>query len=121
MTDAVAALLNPIVGEVDADLDLISQRLAMSRRSLQQVLNSEGASFRDILLGVRIGRAKDLIADGTHALSEVALSVGYSDQAHFTRAFKTATGSTPKEFQQSIFAPGRARGSDDLNGGASAP
>ena len=33
-------------------------------------------------------------------IAQVALSVGYSDQAHFTRAFKTLTGLTPQEFRR---------------------
>ena len=33
-------------------------------------------------------------------IAEVALSVGYSDQAHFTRAFKVLTGLTPQEFRR---------------------
>ena len=37
---------------------------------------------------------------GDAAIAQVALSVGYSDQAHFTRAFKTMTGLTPQEFRR---------------------
>lgn len=100
VTDTVAALLWPIVGSVDIDLDLIASKLNVSRRTLQQQLNAEGSSFRDIALDVRIRRAKELIRAGRESISQVALAVGYSDQAHFTRAFRGVTGLTPQGFRQ---------------------
>jgi AraC-like DNA-binding protein len=100
MTDTVAALLGPIVGNAEIDLDVIAGKLNISRRTLQQRLSAEGASFRDISLGVRINRAKEMILNGQAPIAEVALSVGYSDQPHFQRAFKVMTGLTPQEFRR---------------------
>jgi AraC-like DNA-binding protein len=99
--DAVAAMLMPAVGEAEIDLDVIAQRLAVSRRTLQQRLSSEGTSFRDIALGLRMSRAKQLMVQDDATIAQVALAVGYSDQAHFTRAFKISTGMTPREFRRS--------------------
>ncbi len=53
LTDTVAALLAPIVGNAEIDLDLVAAKLNVSRRTLQQRLSAEGSSFRDISLGVR--------------------------------------------------------------------
>src|SRR5690606_34431737 len=100
MSDTVAALIAPAVGDAGIDLDAIAARLALSRRTLQQRLNAEGASFRDISLRVRIGRAKAMIEADEAPIAQVAVAVGYSDQAHFTRAFKLITGRTPQEFRQ---------------------
>lgn len=100
MTETVAALLAPVVGNAEVDLDVIAARLNVSRRTLQQRLGAEGRSFRDISLEVRIGRARRLIAGGGSTIAEVALAVGYSDQAHFTRAFKAQTGQTPDQFRR---------------------
>lgn len=100
VTDTVAALLWPIVGSDYVDLDVIASRLNVSRRTLQQQLNAEGSSFRDIALDVRMRRAKDLIRTGQDSMAQVALAVGYSDQAHFTRAFRGVTGVTPQAFRQ---------------------
>lgn len=104
MTETVAALLAPVVGNAEADLDVIARRLNVSRRTLQQRLSAEGGSFRDISLRVRIGRARRLIVEPGSTIAEVALAVGYSDQAHFTRAFKTLTGLTPQEYRRQTAA-----------------
>lgn len=100
MTDTVAALLAPVIGATELDLDAVAGKLKVSRRSLQQHLNAEGTSFRDISLGVRIRQAQRLILASREPMAQVALAVGYSDQAHFTRAFKMLTGSTPDEFRR---------------------
>lgn len=108
MTETVAALLAPAIGNAEVDLDVIAGRLKVSRRTLQQRLSAEGASFRDISLRARVGRARQLIAASNSPMAEVALAVGYSDQAHFTRAFKTLTGLTPQEFRRVTAAGARA-------------
>ncbi|HGW6178674.1 TPA: helix-turn-helix domain-containing protein [Enterococcus faecalis] len=35
-------------------------------------------------------------------ISEVALSLGFSDASHFSRTFKKITGTTPKEYKMSV-------------------
>ena len=80
--------------------EMIAGKLNLSRRSLQLKLNDEGSSFRNIALGVRMKRAKERMLASGDSIAQVALAVGYSDQAHFHRAFKAATGVTPQEFRR---------------------
>lgn len=47
------------------------------------------------LLGRRIERAKDLLADPRVPLADVALAVGFAAQPQFTTAFRRVTGTTP--------------------------
>jgi AraC-like DNA-binding protein len=49
------------------------------------------------LEGVRVRRARELLDRGA-SLVEVALSVGYPDQPHFTRRFKRLVGITPGQY-----------------------
>jgi AraC family transcriptional regulator len=49
----------------------------------------------------RIEMAQQLMLSSTHSLSEIALSCGMSDQAHFTRAFRRVVGETPNRWRQS--------------------
>jgi len=43
---------------------------------------------------------KALLTTG-HGVARIAAEQGFSDQAHFTRAFKRATGMTPAAFRRS--------------------
>jgi AraC family transcriptional regulator len=49
----------------------------------------------------RIETAQRLMLTTTESLSEIALSCGMSDQAHFTRAFRRIVGETPNRWRQS--------------------
>lgn len=42
-----------------------------------------------------IERAKELLATTRMPLAEIAIATGFFDQAHFTRAYRKATGTTP--------------------------
>ncbi len=48
---------------------------------------------------VRIERAKDMLRSTDLPIAEIALSCGYSSQAHFTSNFKKAVGVTPRLFR----------------------
>lgn len=48
---------------------------------------------------VRINKAKELLADSSFSIMEIALMVGYSSNATLTRAFHSLTGMTPKDYR----------------------
>ena len=52
----------------------------------------------------RIMWAKSLLADTALPLAQVALECGFSDQAHFTKAFVKASGITPAKWRRQICA-----------------
>lgn len=61
--------------------------------------NTVGVTPHQFVLQSRIERAKRLIRTAPYLnLTEIGLSVGFFDQAHFTKSFKRATGTTPKNF-----------------------
>ncbi len=54
------------------------------------------------LLQVRIERAKQLLSQGM-SIAQVAYEVGFADQSHLTRRFKSLTGITPKQYTTGHF------------------
>jgi AraC family transcriptional regulator len=51
------------------------------------------------VLQERIHEAQRKLAEGRMSISELALNLGFSDQSHFSRAFRKMTGTTPKRYQ----------------------
>jgi AraC family transcriptional regulator len=51
---------------------------------------------------LRVERASVLLRDSRISLAEIAQSVGFSDQSHFTRIFKRHVGITPGAFRSSL-------------------
>lgn len=56
---------------------------------------STGMGAHRYQMEVRLGRAKGLLGGGQLSISEIATETGFADQAHFTRAFRQLTGTTP--------------------------
>jgi AraC family transcriptional regulator len=58
-----------------------------------------GLRPHEYLLKRRILRAEELLRDSTTTIVEIALTVGFQTQAHFTTVFKRFVGSTPRHWR----------------------
>jgi len=65
----------------------------------KQFRATTGIRPHDFVLRKRIERAQQLLAATSDALVDVALSVGFQTQAHFTTVFKKITGTTPYQWR----------------------
>jgi AraC-like DNA-binding protein len=61
-----------------------------------------GLPPHEYLLRRRIERAQEMLTEGRTSLVEVALSVGFQTQSHFTSVFKRFVGQPPRAWRQSI-------------------
>ena len=61
---------------------------------------SVGSAPYSWFLNRRIERAKELLRRNTLPLCQIALSVGFSSQSHFTEAFRRRTCTSPARWQQ---------------------
>lgn len=50
----------------------------------------------------RIERAKILLAERRHSVTEIGLTLGYSETSSFTAAFRKVTGTTPSSYHRSL-------------------
>ncbi|MFD3436401.1 helix-turn-helix domain-containing protein [Streptomyces sp. NPDC058685] len=72
------------------------------------VRRGAGCSPKDYLLGIRLGRAKELLVATELPVAAVARRVGYEDPAYFSRLFTRRVGTAPVRFraQQGRAVPG---------------
>lgn len=61
-----------------------------------------GLTPHRMVLNMRIERAKMLLATNALPMAELALALGFSDQAHFITTFRKAVGLTPAAFRATI-------------------
>lgn len=80
--------------------DEVAKRLAMSARTLKRRLAEHGTTFTALLEEARTRRAITLLADVRRGVEAVALDLGYSDAANFSRAFKRWTNESPGRFRK---------------------
>jgi AraC-like DNA-binding protein len=75
--------------------------LGLHVRTLERRLDAWGVPYKALLDQVRWTRALELLRTGQSSMIDVALRLGYSDNAHFTRAFRRWTGMSPRQYANS--------------------
>jgi AraC family transcriptional regulator len=79
----------------------LAQAVGLSRMYFAaQFRKATGMRPHEYILWRRINRAKELLATTDSSIVEVALTVGFNTQAHFTAVFKRFAGSTPHSWRQ---------------------
>jgi len=61
-----------------------------------------GLTFTDYLSRVRVERAKILLLNPNHRISEVAYAVGFGSLTHFNRVFRKLVGQSPTIYREKI-------------------
>jgi AraC-like DNA-binding protein len=73
--------------------------VGMSVRTLQRRLAQAGASYHMLIAQARFATAAAVLERTDAKILELALDLGYSDHANFTRAFRRWAGCAPREYR----------------------
>lgn len=83
----------------------VATYLGYSERQTYQIFKDTfGVSLKTYCLLERFGFALTLLSSFSPSISEVALTLGYYDQAHFNHAFKRISGITPMDYLNKYLA-----------------
>ena len=85
------------VGEGLPPLPELAAMLNIAPRTLNRYLEREGTSFRRLAGRIQHELARERLDSGM-SITEVAYSLGFSDPANFTRAFRDREGLPPRAF-----------------------
>jgi transcriptional regulator GlxA family with amidase domain len=115
-----AARIRDAVEQIERDHSLlrvtdVAALLRIDIRTLQRLFRRHvGVSPKWVVRRFRLHEAAELLRSvNPPSLADLALSLGYADQAHFARDFKLATGKTPR----ALTATGRVVADVDVTGG----
>ena len=96
VTDYLAAHLAE-----DIPLQILSDLVKLSRSYFSRAFKvSTGLAPHQWLLQARISKAKQLLLQTDRPLAQIAIDVGFADQAHFTRTFRREAGESPGAWQR---------------------
>lgn len=99
-TDAVHRYVNDHIYE-KITLEQLSDHLNMNKyyfaRKFRQVFNTSAMQY---VLSVKLQFAQKLLNDPEQSISSISHSLGFSDQAHFSRTFRKHFGISPTSYQK---------------------
>ncbi|WP_417520124.1 helix-turn-helix domain-containing protein [Minwuia sp.] len=82
---------------------MLARELGLSERYIQKMFAERGETLSGVIRARRIATAQRRLIDPTRSglsVASIAFSVGFSDPAHFSRAFRSITGASPSEFRR---------------------
>ena len=100
LVGALRALLKSFSRDRPLQLSSVAELTGCSARSLQRELHRAGVSYTVLTQEARFLAAVKLLADTDSTVTDVAYELGYSDPAHFSRAFQRNAGASPRAFRE---------------------
>ena len=86
-------------------LEEVAHTMRISPTYLSRVFKREtGSSMVDFLNRIRIEKSKELLADESIRLIEVALQSGFESQSYFNRIFKQVCDVTPQQYRKQLMS-----------------
>jgi AraC-like DNA-binding protein len=82
-----------------ARIRVVAETMGTSVRTLQRRLRAIGLTYSEVVRRARRSAAQKMLRDRGAGIGEIARALGYSHPGHFTRAFGSWTGSTPRDFR----------------------
>ncbi|WP_179400732.1 AraC family transcriptional regulator [Burkholderia guangdongensis] len=83
----------------------LANALNVSVRTLHRQLEEEGTSLQALKDAVRREQALEQLSRTAQPIKQIALSIGFSSEKTFARAFRQWTGESPSEYRQRSSAP----------------
>lgn len=81
-------------------MEQLADWMCMSPRTLQRRLQESGYTYRLLLQEIKLKMALEMLETRRCGLSELAETLGFSDQGSFSRSFRKWTGQAPSRYLQ---------------------
>ena len=108
--DREKAYARPVVQAIDyilANLNRplrvyeIAERIGLSENYLSTLFHREtGYTISAYIMQKRIETARNMLLHSDYSYAQIALSLGFSSQSHFIKAFRGQTGTTPAQYRR---------------------
>lgn len=83
-------------------IELAAEVTGLSKRTLQRYLGSKATTYTGLVDQVRFNLAIPLLNDESNSITAISYELGYSNVAHFSRAFKRITGMSPRSYRRML-------------------
>ncbi len=99
LMEKIMKCVNENLSNPDFDVEMMTQEVGISRAQLHRKMKEmTGISTSEFIRNLRLEQAARLIREKKINITQVAYSVGFNNQAHFSTVFKKHFGVTPTEY-----------------------
>ena len=100
LMDKINRYINENLSETAMNVDALSEYVGLSRSQLHRRMKDiVGVAPSDYIRNVKLRKACEMLAKGDVDIAQVAYSLGFNAQSHFSTLFKRYTGMTPTEYR----------------------
>jgi AraC-like DNA-binding protein len=96
----VRRALYPMVLSGTATLAIIARHFSLHERTLRRRLEADGATFHGLLNEARFAVAQQLLRETQLPAAEIAAILGYANPGAFSRAFRSWSGKSPRQWRE---------------------
>ena len=101
LMERVMKYMNEHLADPDLNVEKLTEDVGISRAQLHRKLKEiAGVSAGEFIRNLRLEQAARLIEEGQINITQVAYSVGFSNQTHFSTVFKKHYGMSPSEYAE---------------------
>ncbi|OAN11695.1 AraC family transcriptional regulator [Photobacterium jeanii] len=93
-------VISPYLSTGKLPIKWAAQILNLNVRTIQRRLDIEGVTYSDVIEQMVLEHALTMLKTSSHPITAIAIKLGYSDSAHFTRAFKRQMKMTPSQYRK---------------------
>jgi AraC-like DNA-binding protein len=102
LMERIMKCINENLQDPDFNVERLTEKVGISRAQLHRKMKEmTGIATGKFLRNLRMEQAARLLREGKINVAQVADRVGYSDQAHFSTAFKAHFGQSPSDYLES--------------------
>jgi len=98
--ELLTVLLEPYLQDGYLSMKFAASLTDSSKRTLARRLADCETSYQAVIDNVRFSKAKRLLEKSDISVADIAWSLGFSDQANFTRMFRRIGGLSPRQFRR---------------------
>ena len=101
LIERVMKYMNEHLADPDLNVEKLTEDVGISRAQLHRKLKEiAGVSAGEFIRNLRLEQAARLIEEGQINITQVAYSVGFNNQTHFSTVFKKHYGMSPSEYAE---------------------
>jgi AraC-like DNA-binding protein len=100
--ESIDVLVTSLLLAESLDVNLVAEAAGVSERTLQRRLKDCGLSYSHVVRHARLRLARDWLERTSMSVGTIAATLGYTDPANFTRAFRRSTGIPPRQYRASL-------------------